>query len=427
MRPSNLVDHPERMHVVNEVHARPPEVLARGSRMRRVAALFPSLPNAVGFAFDEFASWCRGSKVSPPEAGSRQHSFVVDDIRVTWELHTEFATLTWVVPIEDGESWPPNIGLDALASGKVVAATNVDILPGSELTDEVLATFQSISLCASWVSGGAIATDFVGGADSFTRYVVIEGTLAPLRLGVLVRQVLEIETYRSLALLGLPLARSVTPELGVLETELSDAVQRMGSEERHHARDTVGKLHELSVRAGQLGETTSYRFAASAAYGRILRDRLAALEERSLPLASSLTSYLENRIGPALSTCLAVEKRQSAMAEKLQRATELLNARIALSLQTQNQSVLESIADTAKSQFQLQRAVEGLSTIAISYYLLGILGYVLEGFEGIAHLSKAMLNAAAAPVVIGLVWASLRVLQRKHGSRRNVQGDAHNS
>src|SRR5690606_20988772 len=123
----------------------------------------------------------------------------------------------------------------------------------------------------------------------------------------------------------------------------------------------------LSVTAGELVEKTSYRFAASRAYGDVLNARLRNLGEKALGFASTLEAYLRNRVDPALATCQAVEKRQAALSEKIERATELLNARISLDIQAQNRSVLATIAETARSQYQLQKTVEGLSTIAISY------------------------------------------------------------
>ena len=71
--------------------------------------------------------------------------------------------------------------------------------------------------------------------------------------------------------------------------------------------------------------------------------------------------------------------------------------RIELDVQIQNEAVLETIAQTAQSQFRLRRTVEGLSTIAISYYLLGILSYALAGpLEGL-HMEKTMALSISAP------------------------------
>ena len=145
-----------------------------------------------------------------------------------------------------------------------------------------------------------------------------------------------------------------------------------------------------------------------------MQARLDGLREGPTSLGSTLGRYLGNRVDPALATCLAIEKRLETLTDKTERAIELLNVRIGLDLQIQNKSVLETIASTAQSQFRLQATVEGLSVIAISYYALGILSYILAGPLEIAHFDKTLAVSIAAPFAIALVWWSVRRLRRIH-------------
>ena len=414
MRPHKFVDHPYRQAVLDEIHARPIEFVACPARVRRVALLLPQTPHAVAEAHRLFADWCAGAGYPRPAAGARQHSIDAGSRRVTWELHTEFVTLTWASAPGDDVNWPDGIGLEAFASEALIAAARVDVIAGSSIPDNILGGFQRASLCASGIEQdrGAVATDFVLDADGFTRFEFAAGDIAPLQRAIIVRRLLEIETYRTLALLGLPLARSVSPELQGAESKLGTLVEGMvHATTTDQAQAALSALHALSVQAGELVERTSYRFAASHAYGEVLHTRLRALGERPIPGATSLERYLGNRIDPALATCRAVEKRQAALAGKMERATELLNTRISLDIQAQNKAVLGTIANTARSQYRLQKTVEGLSTIAISYYLLGILSYVLSGVSEFAHLSKPLLIAVAAPFVLLGVWLMVRSIR----------------
>jgi uncharacterized membrane-anchored protein len=417
LRPPDLHDHPTRAAILEELHARPVEFVASPGRVRRVALLLERHPDAVPSAQRRFAEWCGANGIGAPPAGSRQHTLDVGERRVTWELHTEFVTLTWASSLEDGENWPLGIGIEALGSEKLIACMRLDIIDAKTIPDRILSGFAPASLSVSSIEGGEaqVATDFVPDADSFTRFELAGGGIGPLRRAIVVRRLLEIETYRTLALLGLPLAREISPAVTSAEADLEAAVQKLGTaDDLDEAQDSLAALHALSVRSGQLVERTSYRFAASHAYGDIMRRRLRGLDERSLQIGSTLDRYLGNRIDPALATCLAVEKRQLALSEKIERAIELLNTRISLDIQTQNKSVLDTIASTARSQFRLQRTVEGLSTIAISYYLLGIVGYVLEGLGEYAHFSKPLAVAIAAPFVLLLVWLAIRTIRRQH-------------
>lgn len=411
MRPHKFLDHPFRQAVLDEVHARPIEFVACPARVRRVALLLPQNPNAVAEAHRRFSDWCAKAGQPRPAEQARQHSFDADNRHVTWELHTEFVTLTWAAQFEDPENWPLEIGLEAFENEMLIAAARIDVVEGTRVPERILSGFQRSSLCASSIEDehGQVATDFVTDADGFTRFELAAGNIGALRRAIIVRRLLEIETYRALALLGLPLARSVSPDLRSAETKLGALVEGMVyATTTDQAQSALSALHALSVKAGELLERTSYRFAASHAYGEVLRARLKGLGEQPIQAASTLERYLGNRIDPALATCLAVEKREAALAEKIERATELLNTRISLDIQTQNKEVLSTIANTARSQFRLQRTVEGLSTIAITYYLLGILGYVLNGVTEFAHISKPLVIALAAPIVLFGVWLLIR-------------------
>src|SRR5690606_11264622 len=155
-----------------------------------------------------------------------QHGFDVAKKRVTWELHTEFVTLTWVAPIDDAQNWPDGIGLEVFEAEQLIAAVRIDLINASKIGADVLAGFQAASLCAASIEAGLaeVATDFVADADGFTHFQLAAGDLAALRRAIVVRRLLEIETYRTLALLGLPLARSVTPALNVAEDKLGALV-----------------------------------------------------------------------------------------------------------------------------------------------------------------------------------------------------------
>jgi uncharacterized membrane-anchored protein len=417
MRPAGLPDHPDRAEILAEVHARPLEMLGRPARVRRVALLLERAPDAVARAARAFSSWCERIGVVPPQPGSRQHSVDYNGRHVTWELHTEFVTITWVSRLEDGENWPEDIGFDAFDRAAVIAAMRIDVIDEDHIPERILNGFRIVSLCHSTIDRGRgeIATDFTPDADGYTRFELAARNMPPLRLAIIARRLLEIETYRTLALLGLPLARSVSPELTAAEGELGAAIAALGRASNPESeRVALDVLHNLSVRAGQLVEQTNYRFSASHAYGDILRRRYGSLHEESLKSATTIERYLSNRVDPALATCRTVEQRMLALGEKIERGIGLLNTRISLDIQTQNRAVLTNIANTSKSQFRLQRTVEGLSTIAISYYLLGIVSYVLNGVAEWAHFSKPVAIALAAPVILLLVWVSVRAIRGKH-------------
>ena len=342
---------------------------------------------------------------------ARQLSFEAAGYQVTAEFHNEFATLTWTAGLDDWIAWPEGIGLDLFAEMPLIAATRIDLVAAETISPQALAGFNPLSLCYSEIFGSTAeaATDFVIGEDGFTRFEVAAGKCGDLRRGVVVRRLLEIETYRNLALLGLPLARALTPSIHAQEQQLATLMRDLGhGTSMADNRQALDALHHLSMEVGRTVEDSNFRFAASHAYASVLRARLVRLDEVSIGELTTFERYLENRIEPAITTLSAIEKRLTALTDKLERSTELLNARIGLSIETQNQAVLDTIAETARSQYHLQHAVERLSTIAISYYALALLGYLVAGLHEAVPIDKNVLLAVAAPVILVSVWFGLR-------------------
>jgi len=355
-------------------------------------------------------------KISDDDLGSaRQLEFERDERNVTWEMHNEFATLTWKSPLGDSNPWPKGIGLELHANVALVSATRVDVIDNDLVDPARLAQLAENSLCHSaiYVGQARIVTDFVPDADRFVSFVVAARSCGAQRRGVIVRRLLEMETYRCFALLGLPVAREVGGRVQGYEHDLATIMAEIGEGSTPEAHQTsLEALHTLSVEVGQTIEETSFRFAATQAYGQIIAERLARLGEASIGESTTIQRYLDNRVQPALATCRAMEKRLNDLGTKVQRSIQLLNATITVSIQTQNQEVLDTILSTAQSQYRLQETVEGLSIIAISYYSLGILGYIAEGLHGLVPVDKPVLLAVLAPFVILVVFFAIRRLRR---------------
>lgn len=412
-----IVDHPDRQALMDEIHARPVEIIEPACRIRRLVLIMPERTGAMAGAFARFADFCNAHGHTPPAHASRQHTFSSRERQVTWEFHTEFVTITWRGPLDDPESFPDGIGLEALDDGLLIAAMRIDVILDQVIPERLVPGFNLASLCLANIETqrGQIATDFVPDADKFTRFELAAGGLSRLRRSIILRRLLEIETYRTVALLGLPLARSVAPQLRDIEIELTQLLESLSNAKTPELlQRALAALQGLSVRSGQLSERLGYRFAAGRAYGDILHMRLAGLRESATTSGSTLTHYLGNRVDPGLATCAAMEERLAVSSAKIERAIGLLNVRIGVDTQLQNAAFLNSIAQTARSQFLLQRTVEGLSAIAISYYMLGIISYALAGpLEGL-HWNKTMTISLAAPFVVLAVWLIARRVRNAH-------------
>jgi len=408
-------EHAYRRLIDAETHARPVPPMTAPLRVRRLA--FMSADGGADLHVVHARMAGLAGVVAEGPTWARQLEFERDGHHVTWELHSEFATFTWTAPADDWVAHPDGIGLEYHDDLLLVFATRIDLMPTEAIAPSALEGFNPLSLCYSTIFDGTaeVATDFHLDRDGFTRFEVAARQMSALRQGVLVRRLMEIETYRTMALIGLPLAREMGGRVGEFERRLAGIMQTIGrGETLEDHQQTLAALHRLSSEVGQTVEETSFRFAATQAYGEVLAERLHRLREHAIGEFTTIERFLNNRAQPALATCRAMEKRLLALTEKVQRSIELLDARISLSIQSQNQAVLDTISNTSRSQFRLQQTVEGLSIIAISYYALGILGYVFEGLHDVLPYPKGTMLGLSAPVVVALVFLAIHRIRKAH-------------
>ncbi len=67
----------------------------------------------------------------------------------------------------------------------------------------------------------------------------------------------------------------------------------------------------------------------------------------------------------------------------------------------------------ADLQLRLQKTVEGLSVVAISYYAVNLVSYIAYPLAKSAGVSKEMLTAALVLPVVALVWWAVHRIRRK--------------
>ena len=124
--------------------------------------------------------------------------------------------------------------------------------------------------------------------------------------------------------------------------------------------------------------------------------------------------FTERRLSPAMRTCEAVSGRLSTVSERVARATQLLSTRVGISRERQNQALLESMDRRAKLQLRLQETVEGLSIAAITYYIVGLVGYAAKGAKqaGVLPASPDVVTAVSIPIVLLVVAMGVRRVRK---------------
>jgi uncharacterized membrane-anchored protein len=415
--------HPLRGTVLAEVHARPFHPVDVPRRFFHLAFM---TAGEMGEADRRaLAAWCEARGAPAPPEGARHHRVVLAGGSLRWEQHAEFTTYTVERSAPDAPFTPASGSPDAVMGGLVppgplLAATDLHVVQPSAISD-VPALFDEASLAMSEVDDNSalVATDFRTDADGFVRILVVDRGLGAARAGALCQRLLEIETYRLLALLGLPEAHMLSPRVRAVEERLT----RIASETAGMASngDDHRLLDELTSLAATLeadSTTSGYRFSASRAYDLIVQQRLAAIRETPVPGWPTIEAFLARRLAPAMRTCAMMAERQRELSEKLSRAANLLRTRVDVEIERQNRDLLTTMNDRARMQLRLQQTVEGLSTAAVSYYVVGLLGYLLKGLKdsGLLPVDPGIATAACVPFVVLGVALLVRRIRKAHSA-----------
>lgn len=261
---------------------------------------------------------------------------------------------------------------------------------------------------AAWVF-----TDFQI-VNGFSRFLVLDESLTHRQAGRTVQRLLEIETYRVIALLAFPVAKEVGRLLGCAERELADLMDSIGrAENAEDERSVLTRLTRLAAEVERSVAHTTFRFGAAAAYYRLVRQRIDELREARLTGFPTIGEFMARRLTPAIDTCATMARRQEDLSGRIARNSQLLRTRVDIELQRQNQELLAQMNRRARLQLRLQETVEGLSVVAITYYGSQLVHYLAKGAKDyIVPATPEVVTAAAIPVIAGLVALGLRRMRR---------------
>ncbi|WP_432816977.1 DUF3422 family protein [Sulfitobacter sp. JB4-11] len=421
-----IKDYPQRYALTGELHARPfpslrapstavflaikqPEDAANRDKSADLAHLIALL--------DHYGA-------PRPDAEATHYYGEMGKYWLKWEQHTELVTYT-VFRKDMGErafapdefDVFPDYWLDDAPGGRITSAL-LRLMPKpeqeAEITEKLSDWFVHESLAVASVLDGAaiVASDFrIDEAGHLRIAIFTDKTTGDRRTGRIVQRLCEIETYKSASMLGFSMVRWMSPQLNALDMKLTDLMARMRGPAAL-AEDTLHALLDISVELETLAVKTAFRFGATGAYQAIVNQRIEALREERFMSRQGFAEFMMRRYEPAMRTVQSTENRLKTMSERAIRASELLRTRVDVERSAQNQEILASMDKRADLQLRLQRTVEGLSVVAISYYAVSLVGYLLYPVAELAGISKGVLLAAVTLPVVGAVWWMVRRLRR---------------
>ncbi len=418
-----FVDHPLRSALLEEVHARPFATLEPPEQASHLALISDEHGEAVDFA--HLVRLCQLYGVSPPLEGSRHFRFDFGTFRLKWERHTEFCTYTFFrhSPFERPFSIPaistvPREWLEALPGNRLVAV-HVAIEPRNGppwSASDLAAIFRSETLSGSRVFGGAALawTDFAVHEDGFGRILIRDIGLDRFEAGRLVQRLLEIETYRTMALIALPLVHEHGAKISLIEEETAEIARCMsGITGLDDTRALLARLSRLAADVEGITSRLSYRFDATRAYFALVRRRVERLREERLEKLQTIEEFMERRLAPAMQTCETAARRLESLSRRLARASDLLRTQVDVALREQNRDLLLSMDRRARLQSRLQRILEVISIVALTYYLAVLLTIVLTAVKTAGvPLNVELVTGAAIPFLFGIIWLVVRWTRR---------------
>lgn len=421
----SLNQYPQRQALHNEIHARPPESMTAPAAVSHVVML--TSPEERLASRSHLAELLRNQHLPMPDVASTHLRTDLGQYRLRWEMHTEFVTWTFIrqldvlpavgqVPLTASQVVPQE-WLAALP-GQCLASVHVWALPSNaEGTDELVKrVMRDDTLVASTVADGyaEVYTDFAIHADGFSRMLLLTGGISTRRLGRLVQQLLEVETYRMAALMGLPAAREASEVLGNAERELAELAGAIRSASRDDEPQLLDRLTRLAGQVESQHAASHSRFSASSAYFELVDKRIDDIAESRLAGLQTIREFMDRRLSPARSTCQWATRRQDALSQRVSRISNLLRTRVEIEQQQSSQALLGAMNQRQGLQLKLQSTVEGLSVAAITYYISGLVYFVARGARSIGWpLTAEITTAIAVPMVVLVVWFLLKRLHNK--------------
>lgn len=420
-----ITDHPLRYNLANELHARPFPTLEAPCRAAYLA--IKPAENAVGrdrkadvihlkALLDHYAA-------PHPEEGATHYFGQIGRHLLKWESHTEFVTYTIfgdgvAATPYDASTFAmfPEDWLAAAPGARITSALiRVEQQSGDDgITDKVAEWFVPESVAVSRVldNDAVIAGDFRIDQGGHMRFAVFaRPETGERRVGRVVQRLCEIETYKAMAMLGFSRSRSLGKPMGALDVRLSALTEAL-SAAPEQTEETLSALLQVSGELEALTAQSTFRFGATTAYEKIVNQRIDVLREERFKGRQTFGEFMMRRFDPAMRTVASTKERLDAMSGRAIRASDLLRTRVDVERSAENKALLESMDRRADLQLRLQKTVEGLSIVAISYYAVNLAANMALPFANDLGLSSLAMKALLTPLVIGLVWVMVRQIRK---------------
>jgi uncharacterized membrane-anchored protein len=421
---SKIATHPLREKLYNELHNRPFQSISSPAQLTHIAIQHQGKLKQQEHEF--ISLLCNRFQVNSPAESMPcfYQDFGLFSLR--WERHLEYSTYTFIhqAPLTDQPfiknaiDYVPSNWFEKMP-GQVIAAVHLVIQSENidkTITHKVEQFFDNMSLIASAPvnSQAKVWSSFKLHEDGFGRFLIYQQDLSAAQLGRLVQQLLQLDTYRLMATLGLPLAQEINSELNQLDVQLQQVTTYIALGTDKNDRELLTQVSKIAAKVEDYRSQSTYRFSATNAYYDVALQRMDELKEEEIPGYMTLQEFLMRRITPAVKTCQTASNHLEDISRRVTRASDLLRTRVDMVLQEQNQSLLKSMNHRVHVQMRLQQTVEGLSVAAISYYGIQLFETMLTALPTLGiEYNHELVSGFAVPIVIVAVFIGTRLIHKR--------------
>ncbi len=422
---------PQRFLLHNEVHTRPSQRIHMPALVVHVAVINDNV--TLEQECEHLSRLPSKEKINIEHLQDNFLRLRLQGYTLRWERHTEFTSYSLVQSLPEsaqlGASDPDLLtslalpeGWLAAIPGQTIAAIKLVMVHGDLKHPEEMLTsarnwFGERPVVASLVgrnSHSIVVTDFMLRDSGFERMLVIAPTeTSGSRAGRITHRLLGIETYRLMALRGLPVAKQLDPKLASAEQQLGSITAQLENKSASE-QELLDRLISLAVRIERANIKYMYRFTATHAYDNLVTQNINALREKPIPGTQIIGEFMSHRLSPTIAKVEYTKQRLVSLSERISQTSALLRTQVDILTETQNQQLLEKLTRGQELQLRLQRTVEGLSIAAISYYVASLLLYVSKaGKEAGLPIHPELVTGVLIPFVVFSVWYITRRIQNK--------------
>jgi len=251
-------DHPMRRKLTHEPHVRPYFPVSSPHVITHLVFLTGTGTLCVNKDREHLKLLCEHYNVAQPVDNIMHFYQDFGSFRLKFERHSEFTTYTFYryteeklfennndifniknFPIFDVPSW-----WRTEIAGELLSFINLAIEENQRSLSDIEVVFKRNKVVGSHVmnEGASVYTDYRIHEDGSTRILLRNRFLREEDLGIVVQRILEIEQYRMMMLLGVPISKDITNSVLTINKELQTTAEKINEQDMKEYKDVFNNL-----------------------------------------------------------------------------------------------------------------------------------------------------------------------------------------